>query len=327
MTNGMNGNFLLLEQNFMSFYMLYDIEELDNVRIIHSKSVTRNKLVNFFYNLHHSGKIQKYLKLPFQSLWDDVLFGKLMKDFHPDYIVFSLSWYSDHLVSYFRKKNKQTKLILRFSDMVVNSLGGEDFKLIEKIKNQFDGILVYSQEDADKYGFTYHSMGYSAIDGTLMKKCPQYDVVFIGAEKGRLDKIRRAYNIFKSAGLSCFFYVFGVKEDDRIDDGIIYADQVMSFPEYISYEVAARCLFEIVQEGSSGRTYRMMESIIYDKPLITNCTEIKETPYYNNEYIQLYKDVSEIDSTFVRNLPEKISFNYKGDFSPIRDLEFIENKW
>lgn len=318
---------LLLEQNFMSFYMLQDIEDEKNVRIIHSKRVTNNKFINILFNIHNSRKIRKFIKLPFQCIWDYILFDKLLKNFKPDYVVFTLSWYSDHLVTYFRNKNKKSKLILRFSDMVVNSLGTKDKALIEKIRTQFDGVMVYSKEDSEEYGFTYHSMGYSAIKKNLIKPIPSYDVVFIGAEKGRIDKIRQAYNIFTDSGLSCFFYVIMVKEEDRRDDGIIYADEIMPFEDYISYESAAKCLFEIVQDGSSGRTYRMMESIIYNKLLITNCKEITDTSYYIKEYVQLFNDISDIDPSFVKNAPENINYNYSGDFSPLRDLEFIENKW
>lgn len=319
--------FLLLEQNYMSFYMLQDVEDMENIRIIHSKRVTDNRLVNLLYNIHHSGKIQKYLRLPFQGVWDHLVFDKIIRDFTPDYIIFTLSWYSDHLVSYFRENSKNSKLILRFSDMLSNSLGSKDIAKIEKIRSQFDGVLVYNQEDSSEFGFTYRSMGYSAIKKSLIKQRPSYDVVFIGAEKGRIDKIRQAYEKFKAVGLSCFFYVLLVKPEDRKNDGIIYADKIMPFWEYISYEVAAKCVFEIVQEGTSGRTYRMMESIIYNKLLITNCREIVDTPYYNKNYVQLFNDVEDIDPAFVRNAPEHIDFKYNGDFSPIRDLEFIENQW
>lgn len=211
--------------------------------------------------------------------------------------------------------------------MVTKGLETNKQDIIERIGRRYDGVLVYSQEDAEKYGFTYHSVGYSAINEKFIKPYKSYDVVFVGAEKGRIEKIRQAYNKFKEAGLSCFFYVIMVKEEDRKNDGIIYGDKVLSFCDYLSYEIAAKCLFEIVQDGSSGRTYRMMEAIMYNKLLITNCTEITHTDYYNPEYVQLYNDVSEIDPTFVSNSSVTVDYQYKGDFSPRRVLEFIERTW
>ena len=319
--------FLLLQSNYMSFYTLNDIIHLENIIICHKKRVLDNRFLNLLFIIHNSGTIQKYVELPFKKVWDKIVFNKLLKHFSPDYIVFTTSWYSEHLLSYFRKNCHNTKIIFRFTDTVANGLGNNYNFYIDQIRNQFDGVLVYSQEDAEKYGFTFHPVGYSAINASLLKPCKQYDVVFIGAEKGRMEKIRQAYNKFVAAGLSCFFYVILVKEEDRKDDGIIYADNVMPFDEYLSYEVSAKCLFELVQDGTTGRTYRMMEAIIYNKLLITNCQEIKMTDYYRPEYVQLYDDVSEIDTSFIINSPDKIDYQYKGDFSPRRVLEFIEKKW
>lgn len=319
--------FLLLESNPMFLYTLNDIDHMENVVIYHKKCISKNKLLNLVFNIHNSGKIQKYFNLPYKSIWDKILFNKILKSFTPDYVIFTNSWYSDHLIKYFQEKCQNCKLIFRFSDMVSNCLG-ENYRLkITKIRSQFNGVLVYSQEDAEEYGFTYHSVGYSTINRGLLKPCKKYDVVFIGAEKGRIDKIRQAYFQFKAAGLSCFFYVTMVKKGDRKNDGIIYADKIMPFCDYLSYEIAAKCLFEIVQDGSSGRTFRMMESIMYNKLLITNCTEIVQTDYYKPEYVQLYNEVSEIDPSFIKNSSLVIEYHYKGDFSPIRVLEFVERNW
>lgn len=319
--------YLLLESNPIFLYTLNDIDHMENVIIYHKKCISNNRLLNLLFNIHNSEKIQKYVNLPYKSIWDKIIFNKLLKSFTPDYIVFTTSWYSDHLIIFFRERCWNSKLIFRFSDMVSNGLGVKNKSKIERIRYQFNGVLVYSQEDAEEYGFTYHSVGYSSINRSLLKPCKKYDVVFIGAEKGRMEKIRQAYNIFKAAGLSCFFYVIMVKEKDRRNDGIIYAESVMPFCDCLSYEIAAKCLFEIVQDGSSGRTFRMMESIMYNKLLITNCTEIVQTDYYQPEYVQLYKEVSEIDPSFVKNSSPVIEYHYKGDFSPMRVLEFIERNW
>lgn len=319
--------FLLLHSNPMFVYTLSEIEHNDNVVIYHKKRISSNRFINCLFNIHNSGKIEKYVELPFKSIWDKFLFNRFLKNYIPDYIIFTISWNSDHLLQYFREKCKGSKIIFRFSDTIANGLGANFWFEIENIRRQYDGVLVYNQEDADKFGFTYHSVGYSVINKELLKPCKNYDVVFIGAEKGRMEKIREAYNIFVSAGLSCFFYVTLVKQEDRKDDGIIYADKGMSFLDYLSYEIAAKCLFELVQDGSSGRTFRMMEAIMYNKLLVTNCTEIFNTTFYNPKYVQMFNNVSEIDASFVVNCPNDIDYNYNGEFSPINELEFIEKMW
>ena len=188
-------------------------------------------------------------------------------------------------------------------------------------------MLVYSEEDAEQFGFIYHSVGYSSIRNRYIRPKGNYDVVFVGAEKGRINKIRQAYDIFSSAGLSCFFYVTMVKRESRRDDGIIYADKGLSFLDYLSYVMSAKCLFELVQEGSSGRTFRMMEAIMYNKMLVTNCAEILNTNYYKDGFVQLYTDVSEINPHFIVKNSSVIDYHYVNDFSPEKVLDFIASTW
>lgn len=319
--------FLFLENSITSCYTLQDIADLNNVRIVQWKKVTKNWLVNLLFNIHHSGRIAKQVELPFKGIWNGFLFGKLRRQFVPDYIIFTSSWYNESLITYFRKIFKNSKLILRFSDRVSNSYGKDSYLKIQSAKQRFDGVIVYNHEDANEFDCVYHSVGYSLVREGLLKPCKQYDVVFIGAAKGRMNKIREAYCLFKEAGLRCFFYVILAPKSDIRDDGIIYADKVMPFLDYLSYEVNAKCLFEIVQEGTSGRTFRLMESIIYNKLLITNCTEIKETPYYNKEYVFLYNDVCDIDPSFVSKPRGSINYHYRNDFSPKNFMTFVENTW
>lgn len=319
--------FLFLENSYMSYYTLQDIADRDDVRIVHWKSVTRNRFVNFLFNIHHSGRIAKCIKLPFKGLWNKIIFGKLLRSFTPDYIIFTPSWYSDDLIEFFRKSTKNSKLILRFTDRVSNSFGEDSSSRIKRAKQGFDGIVVYNHEDACEFDCVYHSVGYSKVETDSLKPCMHYDVVFIGAAKGRMAKIREAYMKFMDAGLSCFFYVILAPKSEIRDDGIIYSDIIMPFLDYLSYEANAKCLFEIVQEGTSGRTYRLMESIIYNKLLITNCTEIKETSYYDKEFVQLFNEVSEIDPYFVSKQRRDVDYHYKDDFSPKHFMEFVENTW
>ena len=311
----------------MSYYTLHDIADAENVRIIHWKRVTQNPVINKIFNIHHSGKISRYVNLPFKSAWNHIIFGKLLRSFNPDYIIFTTSWHSESLIRYFRKYYRNSKLILRFSDKVSNSSFGENsHHKIQNAKDLYDGIVVYNHEDAQIFDCLYHSVGYSKVNLSLLKPCKKYDVVFIGAAKGRMKKIREAYLKFTKAGLSCFFYVILAPKSEIKNDGIIYANKVMPFLDYLSYEVNAKCLFEIVQTGTSGRTYRLMESIIYNKLLITNCTEIAETPYYIKEFVQLYNDVSDIDPDFVKKQKD-VDFHYSGEFSPKCFMQFVENAW
>lgn len=323
----MGKNYLILESNIMSHFTLRDIESLNNVKIFHHRKVTGNRFIDLLFNIHTSGKINKVINLPFKSIWNSILFNRWLKLNTPDYIIITASWYSDNIVSFFRQKKPKAKLFLRFTDKVSRGLYDVSELNIEKLRRQFDDVFVYSEEDSKKYNFTYLSVGYSALPELQTNKSIRYDVVFIGADKGRLVQIRNAYKLFTEAGLSCFFYVAQVKQSERINDGIIYADRSLSFLEYLSYEMKAKCIFEIVQEGSTGRTYRMLEAIIYNKYLITNCKEILSSKFYVDKYVMYYEKLEDIVLDYIKNASEDVNFEYNGEFSPLCSLEFIENNY
>ena len=73
-----NKKFLLLENNYMAFHTLQDVEELETVSIFHRKKVSNNKIINLLFNIHNSGKIEKYVTLPFRSIWDNILYLQLL---------------------------------------------------------------------------------------------------------------------------------------------------------------------------------------------------------------------------------------------------------
>lgn len=195
------------------------------------------------------------------------------------------------------------------------------------MNTEFDGVIVYNELDAQKYYFNYYPVAYSPFPNiNNLNKYPTVDVVFIGSAKNRLEGIRSVYKKFSMAGFSCYFYVTGVSHKNRKNDGIIYGDTNLSFPEYIARELSSKCLFEMIQDGSTGRTYRMMEAIIYNKKLITNCPEIFSLKYYNSEFVHYYKDIEDISVAFL-NGNNEVDFNYSGDFSPIRLLDYIEHNF
>ena len=70
----------------------------------------------------------------------------------------------------------------------------------------------------------------------------------------------------------------------------------------------------------------MMDAIIYNKKLITNCEEIVMLPYYNENRIHFFNNINQISIDFVRDHRE-IDYGYKNDFSNVTFLNFIDSLW
>lgn len=234
-------------------------------------------------------------------------------------------WFNKELMFFFRKKLPSVKIILQCQDTVAYCLKSHNKLSINILKDYFDGIVVYNELDAKKYGLYYHPVGYSKIDKSTLPSYEHVDVCFIGAAKNRLNEIREVYKILTDSGLKCFFYVTEVPESQKCNDGLIYGE-IMSFEEYLGREMSADCLVEIIQNGSTGRTYRMMEAIIYNKKLITNCPECKKLSYYDDRFFHYFTNVNKINPDFVKNRV-KPDYKYKGEFSPIELLNDISMHW
>ncbi len=316
--------YVYLAADFMSQYTLSDFDVLDNVQVVNKIQIFRETLKDKVSRFWLANSVNNKLNMPFKCLIYRAIFGSLnIIDDQELCIILTPAWFDKQLYKYLKTKYPRVKIVVRFGDKVINKLKANSTLDLQFIRDFSDMVVVYDENDARDYGFEYLPVGYSKIHESLLQKKKSYDVVFIAAAKDRLDDIKYCYNKFTGHGFSCFFYIVGVEEADRDESGIIYADKGLPFMEYLSYEASAKCLLEILQSNATGRTFRMMEAIINNKLLITNCPEILRTDY-NNGNVFYFKDIRDIDFSFPgkKNMPN----NYKGDFSPLQLLKLIEHK-
>lgn len=318
-------NYLFLVSDYMAEYTMRELDSLDCAEKLNKSHLSENKLVDFIFRAYLSVGANRLFSLPFKKFIYNCIFKTAFKENKPLCIVIAPPWYDKQLIKYLKKKYPDCKLIIHFHDTVSNSLKRNRRLSLDIVKNDFDKAIVYNPDDAKNHGFLLHSVGYTPLPQKELKAFPHSDVVFIGAAKDRLPLIRRLYRRFSEAGLKCDFYVTEVPKNERLNDGIIYGDKPLPFTEYLAREAASDCLLEILQKGSTGRTYRMIEAIIYNKKLITNCPEIKETPYYNEDFVCFFNDESEISAEFVKRDDCQVDYHYCGDFSHRTFIEFIED--
>lgn len=316
--------FIYLASDFMSQYTLSDFEVLDNVYVVNKvnifKGIFKDKLTRFWL----ANSVNCKINLPFKRVFYKSIFASLNISNHKDIcIIITPAWFDKQLYAFIKQNYPKAKIVVRFGDKVDRKMKANPTIDLQFIRNHSDMVVVYDENDAKHYDFEYLPMGYSKVPESMLIKKEPFDVVFIGAAKDRLNEIKYCYNNFVKHGLSCFFYVTGVKEIDRDNSGIIYEDNGLSFKEYLSYEYSAKCILEILQANTTGRTFRMMEAIIYNKLLITNCPEILNTNYYNGN-VFLFNDIKGIDFGFPNKNIE--NNNYNGDFSPIQLLLLINDK-
>ena len=90
------------------------------------------------------------------------------------------------------------------------------------------------------------------------------------------------------------------------------------------HSVNARCILEINQENADGYTSRFLEAIMFNKRIITDNESVKLSEFYSDKNIQIITDYTDVNASFILN-PEKIDYNYNGQFSPVNLLKRIED--
>lgn len=208
--------------------------------------------------------------------------------------------------------DSQTRLIVYLLNPVMFS---DDYK---NLSERWE-IWSFSETDSKQYGFKYGETFYDPSLPQYFKEEPiTKDVFFIGTEKGRKNSIRKAEKELKSLGL---------KTDIRIADNT-KALYNRNYSKYLQYnenckEVASSMmLLEIVQEGQTGLTLRTMESLFFQKKLITNNKYIKRSALYtpNNYFVIDDDDWGELKA-FVDSPIEQPREKLRNEFTFNRWLE------
>lgn len=113
----------------------------------------------------------------------------------------------------------------------------------------------------------YNSIGSSNIQ-------PECDVYFTGLAKGRRNELNEVAAKFGSLGVKSNFILVESASQKRV-----------SFDLNLENIANSRALLDLVQEGQTGLTVRVMESIYWKKKLVTNNKNIVNEFFYNPKNI------------------------------------------
>ncbi len=315
-----------LKENPDGYYTicLKDLENIRGVKVVSQPLDYMPKLVRFFYCLHTSRRTNRYIRLPFQKIWYPKYFKKNKSREKPYCFVFLTPIIPEGYYKYLKKTYPNCKIVAVHRDLLII------WKNVAPhfIRNVlFDLEYTFDIQEAQKYGMEHFDEFESKIelsnDAFLY---PKNDVFFAGKAKDRLPRLLGACKLFNEHGFKCLFYVTEVPSKQRVAmPGMVYADKQMSYREMLLYSNNSKCLLDINQAGASGFTSRFLEAVMYNKILITDNQEIKNSKFYNPKYIQCIDRISDIDTSIIDN-SDSVDFHYAGEFSPKHLIEQIDAK-
>ncbi|NCC01802.1 MAG: hypothetical protein EOM34_14220 [Clostridia bacterium] len=276
-----------------------------------------NKLLYLLFKIHNSNTINMKFSLPFKNVWDSFsVFPGILDRNDENYIVFQTGIkLSDQLINLL-KKDYNCKIALYMPDTIKTIFKTNNKKkIIRFLKNkQVDYVYSFDKHDCVRFGFKFYDF-YSKTN--LSPAILKYDACYVGncRQKDRIEIINYIADNIKNG----FYSLTGLNNKDMTSP-IILRNKYMTYQEYLNHVNESRCIVDIVNFGQDGLTLRAKEAIVYNKKLLTNNSSILSSEYYDTRYIQIFKDIQDIDFQWIYENTD-VEYNYKGDFSPTRIIE------
>lgn len=218
-------------------------------------------------------------KLPFQFLW----YEKWKKEIE-DYdtvIVFdaNLNW---QMLSYIKKKNPHARLIVWYWNTI-----NDENRLDEKYKSICE-IWSFDKMDCERYGMNQNIQFYYPSD--IGNEDIVYDAMFVGREKGRIQKLKEICDMLQKNRLNVYIYVpRDKKEKGHLEKKIL---KPIEYKENLKLISQSNCIIDIPKDGQYGMTWRVLEAVFYSKKLITTDKSIAEAEFYNPANIFIWDNPS-----------------------------------
>lgn len=174
-------------------------------------------------------------------------------------------------------------------------------------------IFSYSVTDSKMLGINYQHTFYTDNIKTTVKE-PEYDVVFVGRTKNRMELLNRIYNYCNDNCLKLFWHVYDTEERP-----FPTSDNLINYIDYLEIVNKSKVILDIVEKNYDGLSLRAMESLFFDKKLITTNEAIINYDFYRKENIFILND-----ETWGK-VKEFMAMPYKEISKDTKDQYIIEN--
>lgn len=279
--------------------------------------------------IHFSNPTNRRFWLPMKTIWDWTNALQL-EDLDPNkrnYIIFQTGIkFSAHYIKKL-KKERNACIVLYMPDNI-RTMGVANNKAeFDRYCQHFqiDQTYSFDRRDCEEFGMEFFDF-YSKLsmeENIGKRRCEKLRVLYVGScrSKERLEILHRLYDKLQGQA-ECTFYLNGVYKTDMTQNGIIY-NHPLTYLQVVELVQKNDVIIEIMNGEQTGNTLRLKEAVCYNKLLLTNNHAVKNSPYYNTRYMQIFNDVDDIDLT---KFETRAEYNYRGEFSPVLLLERIKER-
>lgn len=299
---------------------------LSGARVLLESSMHLPSILKKIRRVHFANPANHRFWLPLKCLWDGTNTLRF-EDLDPkkrNYIIFQTGIkISAHYIERLKRERNACIVLYMPDNFRTMKIAQNKDEFLRFCRHyHVDQVYSFDKKDCKEFGaefFDFYSM--------LPDKVPQKKfedgkprILYVGGcrSKERLNTLHALYERLKEQA-HCTFYLNGVDSVDANRDGIIY-NHPLSYAEVVELVQQHDVIVEIMNGNQAGNTLRLKEAVCYNKCLLTNNPFVQESPYYHPEFMQIFKEVDDIDlSRFVMD----VDYKYNGEFSPCKLMERI----
>ena len=304
--------------------MLRDLQEYraENFEFIEKPVICNHKITENLLKLYF--RINAKINLPFKGIWHRCFaVSKINIEQNENYIILgngNFNYYDSKWLNKLKKKYNVHYIIY-----YIDPISGLMSKYMENNIKELDSdyVFTFDYEDSKKINAIHTMNLYSKKNIEITDEVIKNSVYFVGMnKKRRADIVHQIWKRLIKNNISCDFNLVGVDEQEQIDNRINY-NNMKTYDDVLSDLQRYECILEVLQPGQTGVTLRYYEAVAYNKRLITNNKLVKELPFYNEEYMQVFDEVEDIDIDWIKK-EVIVDYHYNNEFSPVNFLKEVE---
>jgi len=198
-----------------------------------------------------------------------------------DTVIVHASELTRTIPSWIRKQKKDIRIIYWYWNPVNNK------SLPSLIKDDETELWSFDKADCEKYNM-HKNIQYYYGANDVQDDEPEYDVYFVGHDKGRRDQIESIRQQLERDGVSYKFDI--IKESEPNIPYYKVRDNIRK----------SKAILEINQAGQEGYTLRALEALFFQKKLITSNESIQKEDFYRKDNIYIISEGLEGICDFLR---------------------------
>lgn len=236
------------------------------------------------------------LHLPYRKIW----YSKELRYIQADVIIIYDPLITPDLVDWLKLIYSSTRIILCYENRANSTISPESVKNTEK--------WSYDIDDCNRYSMKFLPGAYFDIYRIIKKDISDYDVLYLGRDKGRAEKLLDLQQTLNSLGLRTFFHICADRQFLHFKKK--FYKPLMSYKSYLQLLRKSKAVLNLVQDQQTSITMRDFEVVFNGVKGITNNKDIRNFKLYHpSRYFILGEEniekINEFLSTPFIKVPEE----------------------